>query len=94
MCIRDRLPCLVFIAFILPARIAEGLALRRARRRTEDPTGRWATISRVSARLLMLVVVGTYLAFLTISQFTSWDGLVTWVEQHAVLLPRPFVLGI
>lgn len=88
------LPCLVFIAFILPARIAEGLALRRARRRTEDPTGRWATISRVSARLLMLVVVGTYLAFLTISQFTSWDGLATWVEQHAVLLPRPFVLGI
>ena len=32
------LPCLVFVAFILPARIATGLALRRARRRP-NPQG-------------------------------------------------------
>ena len=39
------LPCLVFIAFSLPARIATGLALRRARRQPE-PVGKWATTSR------------------------------------------------
>ncbi len=94
------LPCVVFVAFILPARIAEGLALRRARKRIDEhgnvliPQSRWATFSRFIARLMMLVVVGTYLVFLTISQFTSWDGLPTWVEQHAILFPRPFTGGV
>ncbi|QDT13743.1 DUF4013 domain-containing protein [Stieleria marina] len=99
------LPCVVFVAFILPARIFEGLALRRARRRmgesSIDKNGnplasrkKWARISRISVRILMLAVVGTYLVFLTISQFTSWDGLPTWVEQHAILFPRPFIGGV
>ena len=86
------LPCVVFVAFILPARIAEGLALRRARRLPE-PSGRWALFSRWFVRLLMPVVVGVYLSFVTISQFTSWDGLPTWVLQHAVLVPTPFMGG-
>ncbi|GAA5510546.1 DUF4013 domain-containing protein [Novipirellula caenicola] len=87
------LPCLVFVAFILPARIAEGLALRRARSKAE-PSGTWARISRWSVRLLMLPVVGTYLAFLQLSQYTSWDGLMTWIQQHAILLPIPFMGGV
>ena len=84
------LPCLVFVALMLPARVATGLALRRARRRPE-PSGLLAACSRWSVRLLMLVVVGIYLSFLTVSQYTSWDGLQTWVRQHAVLVPVPFV---
>ena len=89
------LPCLVFVAFILPARIAEGLALRRSRKKSEIPRGRWATFSRFACRLLMLVVVATYLFFVFISQFTNWYGLAaTWVEQHAVLFPRPFLDGV
>ncbi|NNE00758.1 MAG: DUF4013 domain-containing protein [Pirellulaceae bacterium] len=87
------LPCVVFVGFILPARVGEGLALRRARRRP-DPSGLWAGISIWSVRVLMLAVVGTYLIFLTVSQFTSWDGLPTWVEQHAILFPRPFIGGV
>ncbi len=86
------LPCLVFIAFILPARIAEGLALRRARGR-QDPVGRLATVSRWLARLVMVPVVGVYLLFVYASQYTSWDGLQTWVQQHAILLPIPFLSG-
>ena len=86
------LPCLVFVAFMLPARIGEGLALRRARRRPE-PAGKWATFSRWTVRLLMLAVVGIYLVFLTVSQYTSWDGLGTWVQQHAILIPIPFFDG-
>ncbi len=90
------LPCIVFVAFILPARIVEGLALRRARRKISEggASSRWSTLSRWTVRLLMLSVVGTYLAFLTVSQFTSWDGLPTWVEQHAILFPRPFIGGV
>lgn len=87
------LPCLVFVAFMLPARIAEGLAMRRARRRP-DPKGTWAAISRWTVRLLMPGVVATYLLFVYVSQYTSWDGLQTWVQQHAVLVPIPFLDGV
>ncbi len=87
------LPCLVFVAFILPARIATGMALRRARRRP-DPTGMWAMFSRWSVRAMMPVVVGIYLLFVYVSQYTSWDGLATWVQQHAILIPVPFLSGV
>ncbi len=87
------LPCLVFVAFILPARIAEGLALRRARRRPE-PNSRWATISRWTVRMMMPVVVSVYLLFVYVSQYVSWDGLSTWVQQHAILIPVPFLDGV
>lgn len=87
------LPCLVFVAFILPARVATGLALRRARRRPE-PSGRWATFSRWAVRLAMPWVVLTYLLFVYVSQYTSWDGLNTWVQQHAILIPVPFLGGV
>ncbi len=88
------LPCLVFVAFILPARIAEGLALRRARSKPEPAKGIWGSLSRGMVRMLMLVVVGTYLTFVQLSQYTSWDGLQTWIQQHAILLPIPFVGGV
>ena len=83
------LPCLVFVTFMIPARIAAGAALRRARRRP-DPVGIWAALSRWTVRLVMPIVVGIYLAFLYVSQYTSWDGLQTWVQQHAILVPLPF----
>jgi hypothetical protein len=86
-------PCLIFVAFILPARVAEGLALRRARRRPE-PTGRWAGVSRWTVRLMMPAVVAVYLLFVYVSQYTSWDGLDTWVQQHAILIPVPFLDGV
>jgi hypothetical protein len=87
------LPCLVFVAFILPARIAAGLALRRARRRP-DPAGKWAAFSRWMVRALMVPVVGVYVLFVYVSQYTSWDGLATWVQQHAILIPVPFLSGV
>jgi len=87
------LPCLVFVAFILPARISTGLALRRARRRP-DPSGWWPRLSRWFVRFTMLVVVATYLLFVYVSQYTSWDGLATWVQQHAILIPVPFFDGV
>ena len=92
------LPTLLFVAFILPARVATGLALRRANRIARDygdgavrPSGHFRVGSRWLVRLLMPAVIATYLLFVTLSQYTSWDGLQTWVQQHAVLMPIPFV---
>lgn len=84
------LPCLALVAMALPSRLAFGLALRRARR-LEDPVGAWAAVSRWAVRLMMPAVIGVYLTVLTVSQYTSWDGLQTWVRQHAVMVPVPFV---
>ncbi len=125
------LPCLVFVAFMLPARMATGLALRRGRRlrraaesdavmastATTDPSGMpvaervtaeigvtevqrsgqfasgfWPTASRWTVRgLVAPAIVAVYLFVLFGSQFTSWDGVDTWVRQHALLVPVPFV---
>jgi len=99
------LPCLVFVAFMLPARLAEGLALRRCRKlRPQANTDslihpgwqrwyrRWHRFSVWLVRLVVMpAIVVSYLGVLTLSQFTSWDGLETWVRQHALLVPVPFV---
>jgi len=91
------LPTWFFIAFMLPARIACGLAMRRARskaaRSKAEPSGKWAWFSRWTVRFLIPPVVGVYLLFVYLSQYVSWDGLQTWVQQHAVLVPVPFVGG-
>ncbi len=86
------LPCLVFIAFILPARLGTGLALRRARLR-KPKVGFRAKFSRMLARIGISAVVGIYVLFLYVSQYTSWDGLLTWIQQHAILIPVPFLSG-
>jgi len=84
------LPTWLFIAFMMPARIACGLALRRARNRPAR-VGWVAGLSRWSARATIVPIVAVYLLFVYLSQYTSWDGLQTWVQQHAVLVPVPFV---
>lgn len=86
-------PCLIFMVFSLPARMATGLALRRAKRMPE-PTGLWKKISRNLIRLVMPLVLGIYLLFVYGSQYTSWDGLTTWVQQHAIFIPVPFLNGV
>ena len=86
------LPTWFFIALMLPARVASGLAMRRARKVEESKTW-WGFLSRLTVRLLMPVVVGVYLLFVYLSQYVSWDGLQTWIQQHAVLVPVPFVSG-
>ena len=90
-------PCLVFIAFLLPARLIEGLALRRGRRLTISPpthgpwARRWAVASRWVVRLIVMpAIVAVYLGLLLGSQYATWEGVETWVRQHAVLVPVPF----
>lgn len=95
------LPCLVFVAFMLPARIATGLAVRRGRRLRriaesqndgQFSSTRWAITSRILVRFFFAPgIVAVYLFVLFGSQYTSWDGVDTWVRQHALLVPVPFV---
>ena len=80
------LPSLVFLAFIVPARLAGGWAYGRSTRR-EQPR-HWAF--RHSGRLALLPVVAVYVLFVFLSQYTAWRGVWSLYEQHAFLVPVPF----
>lgn len=80
------LPSLVFIIFIFPARFLMGYAISRAYKR---PTKRhW--FFRWTGRLPLLPAALFYVLFVFLSQYTSWNGIVSMYEQHAFLLPVPF----
>lgn len=81
------LPSLAFVTFIFPARLLTGWAYSRAARR---PAPRhW--LFRQSARLMMLPVVGIYVLIVFFTQYTSWNGALSLYEQHAFLVPVPFL---
>lgn len=81
------LPSLFFVALILPARMLVGWAYGRGRRRGTPRhwLGRWV------GRLGMLPVVGLYVLAVYFTQYTAWYGRWSLYEQHAFLLPVPFV---
>jgi hypothetical protein len=81
------LPSLVFLAFIFPTRVLTGWAYARAARR-EHPR-HW--IFRALGRLLMLPTAAFYALFVFLSQYTAWYGIASLYEQHAFLLPVPFL---
>ncbi len=83
------LPALVFVVFAVPARLATGWALARSARRT-TPRHRFF---RVTGRLAMLPLVGAYVAIVFLTQYASWYGTWSLLEQHAFLLPVPFLGG-
>jgi hypothetical protein len=84
------LTSLVFVAFMLPAHLVTGWATRRALHR-EAGTRWWHRVVRWNFRLLTLPIVFFYLFIVYLSQLTSWDGLATWIQQHAFLVPVPYV---
>ena len=81
------LPSLVFVAFIGPARLLTGWAYARAARRNEPR--HW--FFRASARLLMIPSALAYVTIVYFTQFTSWHGIASLYEQHAFLVPVPFL---
>jgi hypothetical protein len=83
------LPSLVFLAFMYPARVLTGWAYGRSSRRERPRHGfvRW------TGRLAMIPVVAVYVLIVFLSQYTAWRGVWSLYEQHAFLLPVPF-LGI
>ncbi len=81
------LPGLVFIVFIFPARLLTGWALARAERR---PAPRhW--LFRWVGRLGMLPAAAAYVVIVFFSQYAAWAGVASLYDQHAFLLPVPFL---
>jgi hypothetical protein len=80
------LPSLVFIVFMLPARLVMGWAVGRALRR-ETPR-HW--FFRWTSKLAMLAVTVFYVVIVFFSQYAAWGGIFSLYEQHAFLLPVPF----
>jgi len=81
------LPSLVFVAFILPARLLTGWAVSRGLRR-EQPRH---AVFRWLARLAVIPVAVVYVLFVYLTQYVSWNGSVSLLEQHAFLVPAPLI---
>lgn len=78
---------LVFLLFIFPARLLDGWAFARGASRAV-PRHR---IVRWLGWAVMAPVVAAYVLVVFTSPHLGWHGLASLYEQHAFLLPVPFV---
>jgi hypothetical protein len=81
------LPSLFFVIFIFPARLLTGWAYGRSLRRQQPRN--W--FFRWTSRLAMLPIAAFYVLIVYLSQYIAWAGIGSLYEQHAFLLPVPFV---
>lgn len=83
------LPSLLFVMSIFPARLLSGWAIARARRREKPTHG----LFRWGGRLAIFPVAGVYVLLVYFTQYLSWHGIWSLYEQHAFLVPAPFLGG-
>jgi hypothetical protein len=76
-----------FILFIYPARLLTGWAVARAMKRDQPRH----FVFRWLARLAIVPVVLLYVLVTFFTQYTSFLGPASLLEQHAFLLPVPFL---
>ncbi len=81
------LPSLVFVVFLAPARLLLGWAYARSGRR-EEPR-HW--LLRWMGRLAIIPAALLYVLVVFLAQYTSWEGVTSLYDQHAFLLPVPFL---
>lgn len=81
------LPSLLFVASIFPARLLAGWAVGRAANRYR----RRHWVVRWLSWLAMVPVVAIYVAIVYFTQYLSWYGVWSLYEQHAFLVPAPFL---
>lgn len=81
------LPALLFLGFIFPARLLAGWAYSRSQRREE----RRHWFIRWTGRLVVIPIALAYVGIVFLTQFTGWQGFWSLYEQHAFLLPVPFL---
>jgi hypothetical protein len=81
------IPSVVFLVSIWPAKFLAGWAYGRAERRGQPR--HW--FFRWTARLVLLPSAAFYVLIVFFSQYTSWYGIWSLYEQHAFLLPVPFM---
>jgi hypothetical protein len=76
-----------FILFIYPARLLTGWAVARAMKRNQPRH----FVFRWLARLAIVPVVLLYILVTFFTQYTSFLGPASLLEQHAFLVPVPFL---
>ena len=81
------LPSLVFVVFLAPAHVLVGWAYARSGRR--DRPRHWSL--RALGRIAIIPVTLFYVLVVVLAQYTSWGGIWSLFEQHAFLLPVPFL---
>lgn len=81
------MPSLIFVLFIWPARMLAGLAYNRSFKRKLPR--HW--IFRWSSRIALIPVLFAYVVMVYLSQYLSWRGTLSLLEQHAFLVPAPLL---
>jgi hypothetical protein len=81
------LPSLVFVIFLAPAHALVGWAYARSWRRYRPR--HWSV--RALGRVAIIPVSLFYVLIVFLAQYTSWGGVWSLFEQHAFLLPVPFL---
>ncbi len=81
------LPSLVFVIFLAPAHVLVGWAYARSGRRYRPR--HWSV--RALGRIAIIPVSLFYVLVVVLAQYTSWGGIWSLFEQHAFLLPVPFL---
>jgi hypothetical protein len=84
------LPALFFVVFGLPARLITGWAMGRAEQREPSPNFLLRWFCRLTALGLAVPFIFSYVVILFFSQYISWNGTLSLLEQHAFLVPSPF----
>ena len=79
---------LVFVVTIFPTRLVLGRAAFQGRLNAAAGL-RAGRLSRWTAKLLLVVLVGAYTATLYLTQYIGTHGRAVLLEQHAFLLPWP-----
>jgi hypothetical protein len=82
------LPSVVFVIFLAPAHLLVGWAYARSWRRYRPR--HW--LVRIVGRLAIVPVSLFYVLVVFLAQYTSWLGIWSVYEQHAFLLPVPFLM--
>ena len=81
------LPSLLFVTSMFPARLMAGWALARSARRATPRF--W--LFRFGSRMAMLPLAMAYVLVVYFTQYLSWHGVWSLYEQHAFLVPVPFL---
>lgn len=80
---------LLFVAFSWPSRIALGYAAGRAGRREVTRAWWWA----YPLAILIVPVCFAFVVVFFFTQYVSWNGPLSLLENHVFLLPAPFWLA-
>jgi hypothetical protein len=81
------LSSVLFVGFLFPSRVACGWAYARGGLRETRRHWVWRGVGRLG----MLPIAAAYVLIVFLAQYTSWGGFWSLYEQHAFLLPAPFL---